>query len=245
MRTISSIRATFTGAPRVEAQQKYGGRIDGGASAMELRANIHEQVRLDDTRFWLAAIADSSDDAIIAKDLDGLVKSWNRAAETMFGLTAREMIGHSIAAIIPPDRIDEDISIIKRIDRSSSALHFETERQCKDGTIIPVALTVSPIRDDNARLMGVSETAQNLTATQRIQRDLQRREALLRSVLDTVPDAAIVIDKQGFVHSFSAAAIRLFGYRSEEMMGRKVDILLPSSDWDQHNRSPRRLFGDR
>ena len=237
MRTISSIRATLAGGPQVEAQQKYGGRINGGASAMELGANSPEQGLLDDTRFWLAAIADSFDDAIIAKDLDGLVKSWNRAAETMFGFTAREMIGHSITAVIPPDRVDEDTSIVKRIGRSSNALHFETERQCKDGTIIPVALTVSPIRDDNARLIGVSETAQNLTATQRIQRDLQRREALLRSVLDTVPDAAIVIDKQGFVHSFSAAAMRLFGYRSEEMMGRKVDILLPSSDWDQHNRS--------
>ena len=237
MRTISSIRATFTGASRVDAQQKDGGRIDGGVSAMELRAIIPEQGRLDDTRFWLAAIADLSDDAIIAKDLDGLVKSWNSAAETMFGFTSREMIGHSITAIIPPHRVDEDTSIVKRIGRSSNALHFETERQCKNGTIIPVALTVSPIRGDDARLIGVSETAQNLTATQRIQRDLQRREALLRSVLDTVPDAAIVIDKQGYIHSFSAAAIRLFGYRSEEMMGRKVDILLPSSDWDQHNRS--------
>ena len=241
-RTISSIRATVTGGHRVDAQQSdpqgnYGSRVDGGASRMELRPNIHEHVRLDDTRFWLAAIADSSDNAIIAKDLDGLVKSWNRAAETMFGFTAREMIGHSITKIIPADRIDEDASIVKRIGRSLNTLHFETERQSKDGTIIPVALTVSPIRDDNGRLIGVSKTVQNLTETQRVQRDLQRREALLRSILETVPDAAIVIDKQGFIHSFSAAAIRLFGYRSEEMMGRKVDILLPSSDWNQHNRS--------
>lgn len=155
----------------------------------------------------------------------------------MFGFTAREMIGHSITKIIPADRIDEDASIVKQIGRSLNTLHFETERQSKDGTIIPVALTVSPIRDDNGRLIGVSKTVQNLTETQRVQRDLQRREALLRSILETVPDAAIVIDKQGFIHSFSAAAIRLFGYRSEEIMGRKVDILLPSSDWNQHNRS--------
>ena len=105
-RTISSIRATVTGGHRVDAQQSdpqgnYGSRVDGGASRMELRPNIHEHVRLDDTRFWLAAIANSSDNAIIAKDLDGLVKSWNRAAETMFGFTAREMIGHSITKIIP------------------------------------------------------------------------------------------------------------------------------------------------
>ena len=226
----------------MDAQQNdplgnYRSRVDGEALAMELRPDFREHVRLNDTRFWLAAVADSSDDAIIAKDLDGLVKSWNRAAETMFGFTAREMIGHSITKIIPPDRIDEDASIVKRIGRSLNTLHFETERQCKDGTIIPVALTVSPIRDHDSRLIGVSKTVQNLTEKQRIQRDLQRREALLRSILDTVPDAAIVIDQQGFIHSFSAAAVRLFGYRSEEMMGRKLDILLPSSDWDQHNRS--------
>ena len=154
---------------------------------MELRPDFREHVRLNDTRFWLAAVADLSDDAIIAKDLDGLVKSWYRAAETMFGFTAREMIGHSITKIIPSDRIDEDASIVKRIGRSLNTLHFETERQCKNGTIIPVALTVSPIRDHDSRLIGVSKTVQNLTEKQRIQRDLQRREALLRSILDDRP----------------------------------------------------------
>jgi PAS domain S-box-containing protein len=177
---------------------------------------------------------DSSDDAIIANDLDGLVRSWNKAAETIFGFTADEIIGRPINKILPFDRIDEQASLVKRVSRGENIVHFETKRLCKDGTIIPVSLTVSPIRDDHGRMTGVSNTVRNLTEMQRIRPDLERREALLRSMLDAVPDAAIVIDEQGFIHSFSTAAVRLFGLTPAEVMGRKVDILLPSSDWDQH-----------
>ena len=239
MRTIASIRATVTGGHREDIERndlpgQSGRHIDGLTLSLDRNPNNLELGRPDGARFWLAAIADLSDDAIIAKDLDGLVKSWNKAAETMFGFTAAEMIGRPITKIIPFERIDEQASIVKRVGRGENIVQFETKRQCKDGTIIPVSLTVLPIRDDHGRMIGVSKTVRNLTEMQRIHRDLERREALLRSILDTVPDAAIVIDKQGFIHSFSAAAVRLFGFMSAEVMGRKVDILLPSSDWDQH-----------
>src|ERR1700729_4024391 len=105
------------------------------------------------------------------------------------------MIGQPINKIIPFDRIDEQASLVKRVSRGENIVHFETRRQCKDGTIIPVSLTVLPIRDDDGRMIGVSKTVRNLTEMQRIHRDLERREALLRSILDTVPDAAIGIDK--------------------------------------------------
>jgi two-component system sensor kinase FixL len=105
----------------------------------------------------------------------------------------------------------------------------------KDGRIIPVSLTVSPIRDDRGDIIGVSKIARDLTETQRIHSGLERREALLRSILDTVPDAMIVIDKQGDVHSFSVAAVRLFGYTSAEMVGRNISVLLPSIDWQRQH----------
>src|ERR1700712_271247 len=130
----------------------------------------------------------------------------------MFGYTAVEIVGQPITRIIPPDRVDDEVSILKRIRRSEKIVHFETKRQCKDGRVIPVSLTVSPICDDHGRIIGLSKTASDLSETQRVHRDLERREALLRSVLDTVPDALIVMDKQGFIHSFSVAAVRLFGY---------------------------------
>src|ERR1700684_756204 len=91
---------------------------------------------------------DSSDDAIIANDLDGLVRSWNKGAETIFGFTADEIIGRPINKIVPFDRIDEKAALVKRVSRGENIVHFETKRLCKDGTIIPVSLTVSPIRDD-------------------------------------------------------------------------------------------------
>ena len=211
------------------------GPATGPATAHDHPANPNAHPRLDDARFWLAAIADSSDDAIVGKDLDGVITSWNKAAEAMFGYTADEIIGQPGTRLIPVDRIDEERSILDRVRRSEKIVHFETKRQRQDGSVIPVSLTVSPIRDDNGRIIGASKTARDLTATQRIHRDLERREALLRSILDTVPDALIVVDKLGFIHSFSVAAVRLFGYTSEEMMGRNVTTLLPASDWERHN----------
>ena len=188
---------------------------------------------MDDARFWLAAIAESSDDAIVGKDLNGIVTSWNKAAVTMFGYTIQEIMGQPITRIIPWDRIDEEAHILERVRRSEKIIHFETKRQCKDGRIIPVSLTVSPIRDDQGKIIGVSKIARDLTESQRAQRDLERREALLRSILDTVPDAMIVIDKQGVIHSFGSAAVRMFGYTSAEMSGRNISVLLPPADRQQ------------
>jgi two-component system sensor kinase FixL len=196
---------------------------------------VPERNRRDDARFWLAAIADSSDDAIVGKDLTGRVTSWNKAAETMFGYSADEIIGLPITRIIPVNRIEEETSILERIRRGERIVHFETKRQRKDSAIIPVSLTVSPIRDDSGRIIGVSKTARDLSAMERIHADLERREALLRSILNTVPDALIVIDKRGCIHSFSAAAVQMFGYSSEAMMGRDISVLLPFSNWDQYN----------
>ena len=240
MPTIKSIRSMWPGSrsenmTRKDTPARHADQAGGIISLHDRQPNLIAQARVDDTRFWLAAIADSSDDAIIGKDLDGIITSWNRAAETMFGYTAQEIIGQPITRMIPLNRIDEEASIIRRIRRNEKIVHFETKRQCKDGRIIPVLLTVSPIRDDHGIIIGISKIARDLSETQRNHRDLERREPLLRSILDTVPDALIVIDKQGLINSFSVAAIRLFGYTSAEMMGHNISVLLPASDWDRHN----------
>ena len=240
MPKIEAIRASLTGArpdraPRKEGPAQRAGRVEGVASLADRPARTPEHNRLDDGRFWLAAIADLSDDAVVGKDLSGRITSWNKAAEATFGYVANEIIGQPMTRIIPSDRIDEDVAILEQVRRSGKIVHFDTKRQCKDGRIVPMALTVAPIRDDHGGIIGVSACASDLTETRRVHRDLERREALLRSILDTLPDALIVIDKQGFIHSFSAAAVRLFGYTSAEMMGQNVSLLLPSADWEQHN----------
>jgi two-component system sensor kinase FixL len=227
---MESIRSVLHGGPRNGATAGNPDRANGAGP----QTTTAQRTRKDDARFWLAAIADSSDDAIVGKDLTGRVTSWNKAAEMMFGYSADEIIGLPITRIIPMNRIEEEASILERIRRGEKIVHFETKRQRKDGTIIPVSLTVSPIRDDSGRIIGVSKTARDLSELERFHADLERREALLRSILSTVPDALIVIDKQGRIHSFSTAAVRMFGYSSEAMMGRDISILLPFSDWDQH-----------
>lgn len=134
---------------------------------------------LGDARLWLAAVADSSDDAIVGKDLNGIVKSWNKAAEQMFGFTADEIVGRPITCIIPPDLIDEEALILGSIRRNEKIVHFETERQRKDGLLFPVSLTISPIRDEQNRVIGVSKIARDLTERDRREEKLRATNAEL------------------------------------------------------------------
>ncbi len=201
----------------------------------EHNSALREQMPADEARLRLAAIAESSDDAIIVKDLNSTVTSWNKAAEAMFGYTADEVVGRPITVIIPPEQVDEEASILGRVRHGERLVHFETLRRRKDGTIIPVSLTISPIRDADGRIVGVSKIARDLSEMQQVQQVLQRREELLRSILDTVPDALVVIDERGLIQSFSATAERLFGFSHEEVVGRNVSVLMPSPYREQHD----------
>ena len=117
----------------------------------------------DVLRARLAAIVDSSDDAIVSKTLDGVITSWNRAAEHLFGYSASEAIGRHIFLIIPADRIDEENDVLARLRRGEKIDHFETVRQTKDGRRIPISLTVSPIRDATGTIVGASKVARDIT----------------------------------------------------------------------------------
>ncbi len=111
----------------------------------------------------LAAIVESSNDAIIGKDLNGIVTHWNRAAETMFGYRAEEIVGHPIVVLFPPDRVAEEAMILQRIRRGEKVEHYETVRLRKDGSTFPVALTVSPILDDTGAIVGASKILRDLS----------------------------------------------------------------------------------
>jgi PAS domain S-box-containing protein len=115
----------------------------------------------------LAAIVESSDDAIISKDLHGTITSWNRAAEMMFGFTAEEQIGRSILTIIPPDREGEERTVISKIKRGEIVDHYETVRRRKDGSVFDISLTISPIRDESGTIVGASKIARDITERQR------------------------------------------------------------------------------
>jgi PAS domain S-box-containing protein len=126
----------------------------------------------------LAAIVESSDDAIVSKDLNGIIRTWNRGAERLFGFTADEAVGQSILMLIPPDRHAEETDILGRIRRGISIEHYETVRRRKDGKMLDISLTVSPIYDVNGTVVGASKIARDITERLRIQSE---RDALLES----------------------------------------------------------------
>jgi len=137
---------------------------------------------------YLAAIIASSDDAIISKDLNGIVTSWNPSAERMFGFSASEMIGTSITRIIPRERLSEEDFVLARVRSGLRVEHFETVRQRKDGSAVEISLTVSPIRDDAGTILGASKIARDVTERNRL-RELKRlaaeeREAARRTALE-------------------------------------------------------------
>src|SRR5438093_7527617 len=136
-------------------------------------------------RSHLAAIVESSDDAIIGETLDGIVTSCNRGAERIYGYTATEMIGKSLDLLVPPDREDEIPGILKRIGDGERIEHYGTKRRRKDGTIIDISLTVSPIKDEGGRVIGASTIARDVTLAKRAEEALQKvTDELARSNLE-------------------------------------------------------------
>ena len=133
-----------------------------------------ERRQTDDASILLASIVESSDDAIISKDLNGIITSWNRGAERLFGYTAQEMIGQSVLTLIPSDRLDEEPRILEHIRRGEKIDHYETVRRRKDGTLVDISLTVSPLTDAHGQIVGASKIARDISE-RRMKEEQQRR----------------------------------------------------------------------
>jgi PAS domain S-box-containing protein len=166
---------------------------DGQDRLLELQAvghDITERTRAEEDAARLAAIVASADDAIISKTLDGVITSWNRAAERIFGYSSEEAVGQPITIIIPPDRREEEVGILGRLKRGEAIEHFETERARKDGRRVAIALTVSPVRDLSGRIVGASKVARDIT-------DNKRAEAALRANVRILEDLYRLADAVG------------------------------------------------
>jgi PAS domain S-box-containing protein len=144
--------------------------------------DLSDRSRVERAARRLAAIIESSEDAIVSKDLNGIVTSWNRAAERMFGYSAAEMVGRSIRIIIPSDREAEEDHVLERIRRGLKVDHFETTRRAKDGSLVPISLTVSPILGPDGTIVGASKIARDITDRKRAE---EERTVLLASVQET------------------------------------------------------------
>jgi PAS domain S-box-containing protein len=177
----------------------------------------------------LAAIVASSDDAIVSKDLNGIVESWNPAAEALFGYTASEMVGSSIRKIIPADRQREEDEVLAKIRAGITVDHFETKRQTKDGRLVDISLTVSPVRDAAGRIIGASKIARGIGEQKRAAAAALHLAALVQSS----DDAIVSKDLNGIVQSWNPAAERLFGYRADEMIGESITKMIPRERLDE------------
>jgi two-component system cell cycle sensor histidine kinase/response regulator CckA len=171
----------------------------------------------------LAAIIESSDDAIVSKTLDGTILSWNTAATRIFGYSAEEIIGKSIYQLIPQDLHAEEAGILTKIARGEHVGHYETDRIRKDGTLVPIELTVSPVRDLTGTIVGASSIKRDISERRRTFEIMARTAA----IFDSSTDAIISEDLDGRVVSWNAAAERIFGYTADEMVGRSIFQLVP------------------
>jgi PAS domain S-box-containing protein len=132
--------------------------------------DITERKLADEVKRWLAAIIESSDDAIISKNLNGIITSWNRGAERLFGYRAEEVVGQPVTVLIPEDRQDEEPRILERLRRGERVDHFETIRRRKDGSLVEISLTISPVRDAQDMIVGASKIARDITERRRAER---------------------------------------------------------------------------
>ncbi|WP_246522881.1 PAS domain S-box protein [Gemmata palustris] len=202
------------------------GTVDG---AVLVFRDITERKKAEGARARLAAIVESSDDAIVGMDLDGTIRSWNYGAERVFGYPAAEAVGKSITLVVPPDRLDEERAILERLDRGERIEHFETQRVRKGGRRLDVSLTLSPVRDAEGHIIGVSKIARDVTAAKRVER--ARASALQAGEVGTY-HWDVTADRVTGDRNFAA----LFGVAADEHASAPVGDFLAAIHPDDRER---------
>jgi PAS domain S-box-containing protein len=197
------------------------------AGAVLVFRDVTERRKAERSARILASIVESSDDAIIGKDVNGIITSWNRGAERLFGYTAAEAVGHPVAMLAPPDRADEMPDILRRIRRGERVDHFDTVRRARDGRLVPISLTVSPIKDEDGEIVGASKIARNISERKRAEEALREEKERLHATLTGIGDAVIVTDATGRVTLMNPVAQNLTGW-GDEAVGRPLEEVFRS-----------------
>jgi PAS domain S-box-containing protein len=185
--------------------------------------DITERKRVEEECRLLASIVESSEDAIIGKTLDGIVTTWNRGAEDLYGYSAEEAVGRSIAILAPPELSDEFAAILEELMRGGSLDHFETERIAKEGKRISVSLTISPIRDASERLVGASSIARDITKRKRAELEQHASELRYRRLFESARDGILILDgNSGKIVDVNPYLIELLRFPKEELLGKEL-----------------------
>ena len=167
----------------------------------------------------MTSIVDSSDEAIFSETLDGVVTTWNKAAERLYGYRAEEIVGHPVSRLMPPDRADEMAEILGRIRGGERADHYETTRLAKDGTTIAISLTVSPVHDAAGGIVGTSSIAHSITESDHAQEQARFVAQYARSLMEASLDPLVTISPEGKITDVNETAIRMIGVEREQLVG--------------------------
>jgi PAS domain S-box-containing protein len=201
------------------------------AGAVVAFHDITERKRAEETQARLAAIVESSDDAITGSTLQGIIFSWNKGAERMYGYTSEEIIGRSMATLMPPDLLHERPFMRERLKRGEHITHYETVRVRKDGTLIDVSLTLSPIRDAAGNVLGASAIARDITERKRAEEALRESETRYRSLFENNSLPMWVYDYESLVFlDVNDAAVERYGYSREEFLAMTIKDIRPAED---------------
>ncbi len=176
------------------------------------------------TQHLLAAIVESSDDAIFSKTLEGVITSWNRAAQRLYGYRPEEIIGMSVSVLMPPEKSDDFAVIMDQLKQGQRVEHYETQRITKDGRRLEVSLTISPLKDGQGHLIGASTIARDITQQKRMMEEV----LFLSSLPQQMADAVIATDWQYTIRSWNEAAEVLYGWKREEVLGKQAREILPT-----------------
>jgi PAS domain S-box-containing protein len=191
--------------------------------ASQIIRNITSEKLAQEQQAMLAAIISGSEDAIISKTLEGIITSWNKGAQAIFGYEAHETIGQHVTMLMPPDRLHEEDYIIGNVRQGKKIEHFQTIRLAKDGSLIPISLTVSPVMDQAGKIVGVSKIARNITA----QTLADEKQATLAAIIESSDDAIISKNLDSIITTWNTGAEKIFGYTERETIGKHISLLLP------------------
>ncbi|HZP61609.1 MAG TPA: PAS domain S-box protein, partial [Opitutaceae bacterium] len=221
-------------SPAWQRTFEYGGTlVRNGANqpfmAVMTVSDITERKRVESVRSQLVAVVENSDDAIVTKTTEGIITSWNRGAETLFGYTVEEAVGRPMVMLFPPERVQEETEILAKMKRGENISHFETVRVRKDGKPLDVSISISPLRDGQGRIVGVSQIARDIT-----ERKLERVRLQFRAFFESLPGLYLVLTPDLKIMAVSDAYLKATMTTRDAILGRDLFDAFPDNPDDPH-----------